>query len=134
MGQVATLPPTLPASDTQRYHHNYMANHLINAMADALKDYDNNRVGTAQSSDEYYWLLSWDGLFNTDIFKYFWPNYDPVSLPLPSNPAVDDADKQNLKYAMTTARLIDIQNSNASEVLGDNYALGKKPGSGARCY
>jgi hypothetical protein len=47
-----------------QYQHNYMANTLLNWMANALLQFDNNRIG----NQEYYWLISWKGLQRTSAW------------------------------------------------------------------
>ncbi len=117
----------------QDYDHNYMANAVVNKMAEALSLFDNNRLATIMGSsaaDEYYWTLTWAGLYNSKTFKSYWSKYP--SLPI-SNPAPNEYTTNGLKYALTSNRLMNINNRDVSERTAGAGAKGHIPISGG-CY
>jgi hypothetical protein len=121
-----------------KYHHNLMANKLVDKIAETVKNYAND----ASISDEYFWCLAWKGLYESNTWRQYYPNFNtdwplisgtfPLS-PNPSSPAPNDSIKNGLTYAMTQARIAKILNSHIDE--GNSYlnSKGKVPVPGG-CY
>lgn len=120
--------PTLTnQSFPQRYQHNYMQSKLLDAIAEALKTFDDNRIG----DDEYYWYIAWKGLFKTDAFEQHWPNFD--TWPIVGAPLTTNDSTRGMTYALTPARLLNINNAIYEEKVANNLARGNKPVPGG-CY
>lgn len=99
------------------YQHDFMANHLVSLMSDALAEFDN-----FQQEDEYYWNLCWGGLYKTDSWKRF-----------DASPALDDNDKRGFKYALTRERMDRIKQIDFNEQDDNVNAKGRKHNTN-NCY
>lgn len=55
----------IEVGNLENAHHEEMAENFINIIADALAEYDNNRL----SSINYYKKLAWGALMDTDAFS-----------------------------------------------------------------
>ena len=119
------------------YHHNVMATKLVEKLAEAVKNYAND----ATISDEYFWYLAWAGLYESNTWKQYYPNFisdwgqsggNPANIH-PSLPAPNDSTKNGLKYAMTQARLYSILKCHIDEVGSYIDSKGKVPIQGG-CY
>ena len=49
-------------STNPQYEHNFMANHLLEYLADGLREFDGNAI----NDERYYWYLAWKGLYATN--------------------------------------------------------------------
>ena len=110
-----------------QYQHNYMANKLINIIADALKIFDGNSIG----DDRYYWFMSWKGLFLSGPWKQHWPNY--AGWPIVGAPYTTDDSTRGMRYALTPLRLDSINTSIGNERVANANAKGHPPVPGG-CY
>ncbi len=114
------------ALDTSaQFQHNYMANKLLEFFANALEEFDDDRI----NNDEYYWYMAWKGLQQSQPWLHFWPSYNTQNWQTIANPATNNNDKRGFKYALTEDRLININNAIYEEGMGGQDALGKKPGA-----
>ncbi|MCX6318260.1 MAG: hypothetical protein NTW29_13290 [Bacteroidetes bacterium] len=124
-----SLNPQLAILQMESIQHNYMADRLIEYIANTVKIYDNK----PSTNDSYYWYLAWAGLTRKQVrtWKSLWPNFP--SWP-PTNPATSEADKRGLKYALTLSRIDSIYNVVLeNESKGLPGAKGRKPVVGG-CY
>jgi hypothetical protein len=112
-------------SNNPEYEHNFMADKSLERMAEALKTLDNNRL-----SDEYYWILSWSGLWKTKTMTSHYSNYPAWP---PTNPSPSEDSIRGLKYALTTARLDSIRKNVIDEIKGRPNAKGRPKIPGG-CY
>jgi hypothetical protein len=118
-----------------QYQHNFMANNLLEFFANALEEFDNDRI----NDDEYYWYMAWKGLQQSQPWVNVWPNfntYPNANWDVVTNPSMSDNNKNGFKYALTSDRIIDIHNALLSEQTSSASARGKKPvGQGTTgCY
>ena len=104
-----------------------MQSKLLDAIAEALKTFDDNRIG----DDEYYWYIPWKGLFKTDAFEQHRPNFD--TWPIVRAPLTTNDSTRGMTYALTPARLLNINNAIYEEKVANNLARGNKPVPGG-CY
>ena len=107
-----------------------MADHMINAFAEACKNVDD-----ARNSDEYYWLVSWLGLFGSRTIDFYWPNAflsSPNHWP-PANPAPSNDSTWGLKYAFTQARLDSMRKYTNREFYNPSLGKGRQKQPGG-CY
>ncbi|MBL7741345.1 MAG: hypothetical protein JNK14_19125, partial [Chitinophagaceae bacterium] len=114
---------------SEPYHHNYMADQLLDFMASLLENFDSGGI----NNKKYYWYMAWSGLVRPQVktWKRHWPNHPNWP---PSNPSPSEDSTRGLKYALTLARIDSIYNTvleNESKSLSG--ALGRKPVSGG-CY
>jgi hypothetical protein len=107
------------------YDHNFMADRALERMVAALAHVDSNR-----NIDEYYWLLSWGGLWKTNTLRQYWPT--APSWP-PGNPAPSNDSTRGLKYALTIARIDSLRRYVMREQHGSPLAKGRPRLSGG-CY
>ncbi len=107
--------------------HNFMATKLIDIIADALKEFDNNII----NNDRYYWFLTWKGLFDTKPWQQHWPNY--ATLPIVGAPLTTEDSTRGLKYALTPLRLDSINTAIGNERQSNANSKGRKPITGG-CY
>jgi len=124
-----SLNPYLATLQMESIQHNYMADKLLDFLANTIKQFDNNPT----TPDKYYWYLAWAGLTRKQVrtWKIHWPNFPTWP---PSNPAPIDDSTRGLKYALTLARIDTICNQvleNEEKSLPG--ARGKKPVTGG-CY
>lgn len=105
------------ASKPSLEQHDYMANHLVNTIANALAEYDGHRL-----DQEYYWSLSWGGLFQSAT----WQRYN-------ANPEPANATISAFKYPLTRARMDKIKNVDYNEQEGNVNAKSVKHNVGG-CY
>jgi hypothetical protein len=117
---------TALSNDTQN-DHNYMANKLINSIADALKLFDSNAI----ANDNYYWYLAWKGLYKTKTWEKHWPNYP--NKPIVGAPLTTEDSTRGLKYALTPIRLDSIITVIYNEREANSDSKGRKPVTGG-CY
>ncbi len=124
-----SLNPNAGQSGMPSLQHNYMADHLLQFIANTIKLFDNNPT----TPDRYYWYLAWAGLTwkQVRVWNYHWPN---CPLWPPANPAPSDDSTRGLKYALTEVRIDTI----FSWVLDNEEkslpgAKGRKPTAGG-CY
>jgi hypothetical protein len=109
------------------YHHNLMADKLVNIIAEALKQFDDNSIG----DDEYYWYMAWKGLYYTNAWQQHWPNY--ANTPIVGAPLTTEDSTRGLKYALTPTRIVAINAAIGHERTADTSARGRKPVTGG-CY
>lgn len=123
-----SLNPNMNQWLSERFQHNYMADQVLEYMADMIKLFDNN----PSTPDRYYWYLAWAGLTRKSIktWNYHWPNYP--SWP-PSNPAPVNDSTRGLRYALTLSRIDTINKVLYDEEHSTINARGKKPVLGG-CY
>ncbi len=114
-----------------QFQHNYMANHLLEFFANALSEFDDNRI----NDDEFYWYMGWKGLQPSKPWTDHWPNYPVWPISPSIAPATDDQDKEGFKYALTSDRLADIHNSIWYEQISDSaHARGRRRATLPNCY
>lgn len=99
--------------------HDYMANHLVNMIANALAEYDGHQL-----DDEYYWSISWGGLFQSATWQRYYANPEPENM----NPTFSA-----FKYPLTRARMDKIKVIDYNEQEGNANAKGVKHNVGG-CY
>ncbi len=109
------------------FHHNFMADKLMETFANVLAYVDDNR-----NSDEFYWCLSWGGLMKTKAMRKYWPNH-PTWLPTSGYPAISNDSTGGLKYALTQARLDSMRWWYSREVYDTAHAKGRRHQS-TGCY
>ena len=114
-------------STNPQYEHNFMANHLLEYLADGLREFDGNAI----NDERYYWYLAWKGLYATNTWKQHWPNYP--SKPITGAPYTTDDSTRGLKYALTPTRIDSINIALNAEYNGYSNARGRKPVPGG-CY
>jgi hypothetical protein len=114
---------------SESYQHNFMADQLLEYMAEILEKFDNSSI----SNKRYYWYLAWSGLTrpHTKTWKLHWPNYPNWP---PSNPSPNIDSTRGLKYALTLSRIDSIYNKILhNERTANISALGNPPIVGG-CY
>ena len=109
------------------YDHNFMADKLINEMTEMLAYIDDHR-----NTDEFYWVLNWDGLGKTRTLKRYWHNI-PAWPPTSGYPAPSNDSTWGLKYAFTEARLDSLRRWPNRENYGSSLAKGRPKIPGG-CY
>lgn len=86
------------------FQHNFMAQKLIQMLADAVSHVDDGR-----QPDEFYWGLTWTGsLMKSRTMKEHWPNH-PTWPPTAGYPSPSNDSTRGLKYALTQVRLDSIR-------------------------
>ena len=116
----------------QGYQHNYMADKLLNKFAEGLELFDESRI----TNRRYYWLYSWDGLWESRTIRSHWPNRKdsiPANRWPPLNPAPSDDSTRGLLYALTISRIDSMYKAAQAESYGTSSALGRRKISGG-CY
>lgn len=114
---------TSPRQIAEEYQHDYMANHLITVIADALAEYDGYKLDY-----EYYWCLAWGGLDGSDTWKKYMQTPELTE----HNP--NDNIPKPFKYALTRERLEKIKKINFAEQEGLPEAKGVKHDINNNCY
>jgi hypothetical protein len=107
----------------RNFQHDYMADKLLDRMVSALAFVDANF-----NSSEFYWDMTWGGLWSTKTMKTYWPNYfltSPNDWP-PANPSPSEDSTRGLKYALTQARLDSIRRYVNREYFDTAHAKGLK--------
>jgi hypothetical protein len=105
-------------------NHNFMANKLIDKIAEGVQKFDDNRI----NDSEYYWYTAWSGLYKTKQWLHHWPNYySNPNWPIVGAPLTTNDSTRGLKYALTPARLQALNNALTNEDKANNNAKGKKP-------
>lgn len=117
-------------NNNPQYDHDFMADRALERMSAALAYIDDNR-----NTDEYYWDVTWGGIYRSKTFRRYWPNYwlsAPNDWP-PANPAPSEDSTWGLKYALTLARLDSLQRYVNYEQQGMPLAKGRPKIPGG-CY
>jgi hypothetical protein len=112
-------------TNNPEYDHNFMADRALERMKEALAVLDNNR-----NTDEYYWMLTWGGLWKSQTWASYWPTYPAWP---PTNAAPTNDSTRGLKYALTQARIDTILRQLNSELYGRPDAKGRPKIPGG-CY